>query len=164
MPYQDILSRQDDLGKSHYLHEFLVKGEDLAFSKKKVLQFFERYQLVRYSHISIVENTSLPATSPDFEERLNKAILKNRQIVNNLMEELGKEGISTLHDLSEMPQGFRTKMLHVITHFLDGFFGIDTYFYNLEEDSHWVSEKARRLIREPPYNYWLLSIEAEILG
>ena len=79
MPYQDILSRQDDLGKSHYLHEFLVKGEDFAFSKKKVLQFFERYQLVRYSHISIAENTSLPATSPDFEERLNKAILENRQ-------------------------------------------------------------------------------------
>jgi hypothetical protein len=162
VPYQDILSRQEDLGKSHYIHEFLVKGEDFAFSKKKVLQFFERYQLVRYSHISIAENTSLTATSPDFQERLNKAILGNRQIVNNLLEELGKEGVSTLHDLSEMPQGFRTKMLHVITHFLDGFFGIDTYFYNLEEDSHWVSEQARRHIRETPSDYRLLSVEAEI--
>jgi len=162
MPYHDILSRQDDLGKSHYLHEFLVKGEDFAFSQKKVLQFFEHYQLVRYSHISIEENISLPATSPDFEERLNKAMLENRQIVNRLTEELGKEGVKTLHDLSEMPQGFRTKMLHVITHFLDGFFGIDTYFYNLEEDSHWVSEQARRRIREAPSDYWLLSVEAEI--
>lgn len=162
MPYQDILSRQDDLGKSHYLHEFLVKGGDFAFSKKKVLQFFERYQLVRYSHITIAENNSLPATGPDFEERLNKAILENRRIINKLLEELGKEGVRTLHDLSEMPQGFRTKMLHVITHFLDGFFGIDTYFYNLEEDSHWVSEKALQQIRETPSDYWLLSIEAEI--
>jgi hypothetical protein len=162
MPYQDILSRQEDLGKSHYIHEFLVKGQDFAFSQKKVLQFFERYQLVRYSHISIEENTSLPATSPDFEERLNKAVLENRRIVNKLLEELGKEGVSTLHDLSEMPQGFRTKMLHVITHFLDGFFGIDTYFYNLEEDSHWVSEQARHKILETPSDYWLLSIEAEI--
>jgi hypothetical protein len=64
--------------------------------------------------------------------------------------------------LSELPQGFRTKMLHVITHFLDGFFGIDTYFYNLEEDSHWVSEQARRRIREAPSDYRLLSVEAEI--
>lgn len=162
MSYQDILSRRDDLGKSRYFHEILVKGRDFAFSRKKVLQFFERYQLVRYSHISIEENTSLAATSPDFEERLNKAILKNRQIVTKLTEELEKEGVRTLHDLSELPQGFRTKMLHVITHFLDGFFGIDTYFYNLEEDSHWVSEKARHQIRETPSDYRLLSVEAEI--
>ena len=162
MPYQDILSRQDDLGKSHYLHEFLVKGEDFAFSRKKVLQFFERYQLVRYSHITIAENTSLPATSPDFEERLNKAVLENRQIVTKLTEELENEGVRTLHDLSELPQGFRTKMLHVITHFLDGFFGIDPYFYNREEDSHWVSEKALQQIRETPARHWLLSVEAEI--
>jgi hypothetical protein len=162
MPYQDILSRQEDLGKSHYTHEFLVKGEDFTFCRKKVLQFFEHYQLVRYSHISIAENTSLTATSPGFEERLNKAIMENRRIINKLLEELGKEGISTLHDLSEMPQGFRTKMLHVITHFLDGFFGIDTYFYNLEEDSHWVSEKALQHIRETPARHRLLSVEAEI--
>ncbi len=162
MPYQDILSRQEDLGKSRYFHEFLVKGGNFAFSQKKVLQFFERYQLVRYSHITIAENSSLPATSPDFEERLNNAILKNRQIVANLMEELEKEGVRTLHDLSELPQGYRTKMLHVITHFLDGFFGIDTYFYNLEEDSHWVSEKARQQIRENPDHHRLLSVEAEI--
>lgn len=162
MPYQDILSRQDDFGKSRYYHEILVKGQDFAFSRKRVLQFFERYQLVRYSHITIAENTSLPATSPDFEERLNKAILNNRRIVTKLTEELEKEGVRTLHDLSELPQGFSTKMLHVITHFLDGFFGIDTYFYNLEEDSHWVSEKARRRILETPSNYRLLSVEAEI--
>ncbi len=162
MPYQDILSRQDDFGKSRYFHEILVKGRDFTFSRKRVLQFFERYQLVRYSHITIAENTSLPATSPDFEERLNKAILNNRRIVRELTEELENEGVRTLHDLSEMPQGFRTKMLHVITHFLDGFFGIDTYFYNLEEDSHWVSEKALQQILETPANYRLLSVEAEI--
>ncbi len=52
-----------------------------------------------------------------------------------------------------MPQGYKSKMLHVITHFLDGFFGIDTFFYNLEEDSHWVSEELQKKIAEAPTYY-----------
>jgi len=162
MPYQDILSRQDDLGKSHYAHEILVKGQDFAHCRQTVLQFFERYQLVRYSTITVVEDKSLPATDRGFQERLNEAISRNRQIVDNLTAELQREGVNTLHDLSELPQGYKTKMLHVITHLLDGFFGIDTYFYNLGEDSHWVSEKMRGLILETPSLFWMLSIEADI--
>ena len=162
MPYQDILSRQDDLGKSHYLHEILVKGQDFAHCRQKALQFFERYQLVRYSQLIIEESKSLSATSRDFEGRLSMAVLKNRQILHDLTTELEKEGVNTLHALYELPQGYKTKMLHVITHLLDGFFGIDTFFYNLEEDSHWVSEKTHDQILETPSLFWLLSIEADI--
>ncbi len=72
------------------------------------------------------------------------------------------EGVSLLNDLENMPQGYRTKMLHVITHLLDGFFGIDSYFYNLEEDSHQVSEELKKKMAGELTDYWLLPVEGRI--
>jgi hypothetical protein len=43
---------------------------------------------------------------------------------------------------------------------LDGFFGIDTYFFNLEEESHWVSVELQKSMEAAPSAYWLLTIEA----
>jgi hypothetical protein len=162
MPITDILSREKDLQKNTYQHEILVKGTDFEACKAKVLQFFERYQLVRYSQIDAAQDASLAAGDPDFDDRLQKAILKNREILHALRDELQREGVDTLHDLSALPQGYKTKMLHVITHLLDGFFGIDTYFYNLEEDSHWVSDTLIKKIHTNSSYYWLLTIEAKV--
>lgn len=162
MPFQDILYRHEDSRETEYHHEILVKGSDFQACKKKVLLFFEKYQLVRYSDIAILENRSLSAADSGFENRLNEAILKNRQIVNELIEELQSKEITTLNDLKKLPQGYKSKMLHVITHFLDGFFGIDTYFYSLEDDSHWVTEESLEKIKASPSDYWLLSLEAKI--
>jgi hypothetical protein len=162
MPFQDILTRHKDIGKTKYQHEILVRGSDFDTCKKKVLHFFEKYQLVRYSYIYILKDESLSAASPDFEGRLQKAILNNRQIVHDLIKELQGEGVITLDDLQELPQGYKSKMLHTVTHFLDGFFGIDTYFYNLEDDSHWVSEELHKKIEASPSGYWLLALEANL--
>ena len=162
MPLTDILSREKDLQKDAYQHEILVKGVDFETCKAKVLQFFERYELVRYSRIDIAQDASLAAKDPDFGGRLQKAIVRNRGILQELIGELQREGVDTLHDLSVLPQGYKTKMLHVITHILDGFFGIDTYFYNLEEDSHWVSDTLSSKIRTDSSHYWLLMIEAKV--
>jgi hypothetical protein len=162
MPFQDILYRHEDIRKTEYRHEILVKGSDFEACKKKVLLFFEKYQLVRYSNIAILENESLSAADSGFENRLNEAILKNQQIVNKLVEELQAKEIKTLNDLKKLPQGYKSKMLHVITHFLDGFFGIDTYFYSLGDDSHWVTEESLEKIKASPSDYWLLSLEAKI--
>ena len=162
MPMNDILSRENDLRKNVYQHEILVKGTDFETSRAKVLQFFERYQLVRYSQIAVLRDASLASDYPDFDDRLQKTILKNREIVRALIDEFQGEGINTLHDLSVLPQGYKTKMLHVITHILDGFFGIDTYFYNLEEDSHWISDNLLAKIHSGPSRYWLLTIEAQV--
>jgi hypothetical protein len=162
MPLTDILSREKDLQKNVYKHEILVKGTDFESCEAKVLQFFERYQLVRYSQIDVVQDASPAAGDPDFDDRLQKAILKNRRILHELTNELQREGVATVHDLSALPQGYKTKMLHVITHLLDGFFGIDTYFYNLEEDSHWVSDTLLKTMRDPPSPYRLLMIEAKV--
>lgn len=162
MPSTDILTRQKDIGKNKYNHEILVKGTDLEACKRKVLHFFQNYQLVRYSHINIVEEESLSASNLGFWDKLEKANQKNRQILHELIKELEGEGLTTLEDLQELPQGYKSKMLHVITHLLDGFFGIDTYFYNLEEDSHWVSEELKEKIKTNPPIFWLLSLEARI--
>ena len=162
MPLSDILSREKDLQKNAYQHEILVKGDDFGTCKAKILQFFERYELVRYSQIDVAQDASLSAGDPDFDDRLQKAILKNRGILQALTDELQREGVDTVHDLSALPQGYKTKMLHVITHILDGFFGIDTYFYNLEEDSHWVSDVLSKKIHAHSSKYWLLTIEAKV--
>ena len=162
MPIKDILSRQGDLGTTTFYHEILTKGQDFQFSKKRVLRFFQKYQLVSYSHVHVIDNKSLPASSHDFEDRLQKALHKNRQLLHTLLDELRSEGYTTIQDLQTMPQGHRTKIFHVITHLLDGFFGLDTHFYNLEEDSHWVSEELWKKIRAHPSQYWLLPVKAGI--
>lgn len=149
-----------NIGHSKFYHVILVRGSDSYSSKEKTLQFFQTYQLVRYSRISIRE--SLQPTHPDFWEKIEKAILKNHHILNELIKELEGEGIVTIKDLATMPQGYKSSMLHTITHIVDGFFGIDTYFYNLEEDSHWISTELKEEIKQHPDLYWLFSIEAQI--
>jgi len=161
-PAGDILSRQKELQKTKYRHEILVKGKDLETCRSKVLRFFENYQLVRYSSVTILEDESLPASDSGFRARLESAELKNRRILHELIEELRGEGIVLLNDLENMPEGYKTKMLHVITHLLDGFFGIDSYFYNLEEDSHRVSEELERKIAGALSAFWLLPVEGKI--
>lgn len=155
----DILLREKDLQKTKYSHEILTKGSDFEFSKKRVLRFFERYKLVNYSQVNVLENESIPASSPDFEVRLTAAILKNQQPG---VVQLQTEGFKTIQDLQTMPQGYMTRVFHVITHLLDGKFGLDTHFYNLEEDSHWVSDEFFNKIKADTSFYWLLSIKAEI--
>jgi len=159
---KDILLRQGDLGTTTFYHEILTKGSDFEFSQKRVLRFFQKYQLVRYSHVYVIESESLPASSHDFEGRIKKAILKNRHLLHNLLNKIRSEGYTTIQDLQKMPQGHRTKIFHVITHLLDGFFGLDTHFYNLEEDSHWVSEAFWEKIKANSAHYWLLPVKAEL--
>jgi hypothetical protein len=162
VPLGDILSREKDLQKPIYRHSILVRGVDFQACKARILVFFRQYQLVRYSHITVLENESLRASAPGFGDRLHQAILENRRTLRELIEELQREGIKTLNNLEDIPQGYKTKMLHVITHLVDGFFGIDTSFYNFEEDSHWVTDDCRGKIALEPSLYWLLSVEAKI--
>jgi len=162
MPLGDILSREKDLQKPIYRHGILIRGVDFQACEARILEFFQHYQLVRYSHITVLENESLPASDPGFGDRLHQAVLENRRILHELIEELQREGVKTLNNIEDIPQGYKTKMLHVITHLVDGFFGIDTSFYNFEEDSHWVTDDCRKKIASEPSFYWLLTVEARI--
>ncbi len=94
-PARDILSREEELRKTKYRHEILVRGKDMETCKNKVLRFFRDYHLVRYSSVTILEDESLPASDPGFRERLESAELENRRILHELVEELqGRRRIS----------------------------------------------------------------------
>jgi hypothetical protein len=162
MRFNDILSRHEDLRRNKYYHLILVKGESFEKCKENMLYFFNKYQLVKYSKINIVINESIPSHDEQFYNKLDEALKKNKEILSELIRELKDEGINTLNDIEKLPQGYMTKILHTATHFLDGFFGIDTYFYNLEEYSHWVSEKLLEQIKKGIKPCWLIFIEAEI--
>jgi hypothetical protein len=162
MIIKDILFRQKDIGKTTFYHEILTKGSDFEFSQKRVVRFLQKYQLVSYTTIHVIESESLPATSHDFQNRVHNALLKNRQILHNFLEELKADGYKTIQDLQTMPQGYKTRIFHVITHLLAGFFGLDTHLYNLEEDSHWISEALWEKIKTHGSHYWLVAVKAEI--
>lgn len=157
----DALSRHEDLAKPIYCHEILIKGKDFERCKTRVTKFFDTYQLIRYSVVKINKDKSLSAENPNFSGRLSGALQKNRLILSGMMGELRSEGVSTLDDIENLPQGHKSKLLHIACHFLDGFMGIDTYFFNLEEDSHWVSVKLMKKIESEPSEHWLLMVEAE---
>jgi hypothetical protein len=161
VPVADVLSRHEQLSKANYCHEILARGADIAACKGKVLKFFENYPLVRYSDIEVKETESISALDPRFKRRLSNAIRKNHRILRDMIRELQREDVSTLDDLEKLPQGYKSKLLHTISHFLDGFLGIDTYFFNLEEDSHWVSDELRKSIKAAPSSYRLFSVKAE---
>jgi hypothetical protein len=87
----------------------------------------------------------------------------NRQVLQKLIGELQAAGINDFNDLSAMPQGFQSKIFHTMAHLLDGFFGIDSRFYNLQEDSHWLSASLRRQIEAgPPEEFWLITVVATL--
>lgn len=159
MPQRDILERTEGSGRGAYTHEILTSGADFDRCRERVLAFFESYELVRYGAVRVDESRSLCAAREGFEERLEQALAGNRAVLDGLVKELEDEGIASLDRLRHLPQGYLSKTLHVITHFLDGFFGIDTCFFNLEEDSHWVSGGLRERIRANPSRYWIVVVE-----
>jgi hypothetical protein len=59
--------------------------------------------------------------------------------LQGLLAEFADLGYESLTDLASVPQGYESKLLHTITHLLDGFFGLDSFFYNLVEESNWIS-------------------------
>jgi hypothetical protein len=144
--------------KFHY--KVLSSGSDFDACTGKALSFFQTYQLVRYSQVTIRKEESLPASHPEFWDKIREAVRENHLVLRQLIKELGDEGVTGLNDLEELPEGYKSSMLHTVTHFFDGFFGVDTYFYNLEEDSHWVSEELREKIHASPDRFWILAIDA----
>lgn len=141
-------------------HEILVSGPDFATCKIRVQRFFERYMLVRYDTVRIDEQEAANAGQPIFFDRLERALAGNHEVLKELLEDLRLQGYTSLDDLQALPQGLASKTLHIASHLLDGFFGIDSHFYNLEDDSHWLTEKKRQQISRQPEAFWLLKVTA----
>jgi len=140
-------------------HNILVAGESFTHCNQQVHKFFDLTSLVIYDCIEIREQTSVPGLDTRFLEIVDQAELKNREIAKRLIAEISHSGIKTTEDLITIQQGYLSKTFHLLSHFLDGFIGIDSHFYNLLDDSHWLSVETRHLIEKNPTHYWLLHVD-----
>ena len=82
--------------------------------------------------------------------------------MGEFLENLKEEGFESLEDIRSLEKGYLSKILHTIAHLQDGFIGIDSRFYNLEEDSHGVSRHLQQKIAATPHNYWILRVTGRI--
>ena len=142
--------------------DVLVAGEDFASCHHRVNRFFERTMLIRFDEVRIDENVSINAAEQVFWQRLEEGISANRKTVSELAANLQQEGYSSLEELQNLEKGYLTKILHTIVHLLDGFIGIDSRFYSLEEDSHTISSELRRQIAADPQQFWILRVVGKI--
>ncbi len=81
----------------------------------------------------------------------------------SLVETLKDEGVETLDGLVQMEEGYLTKLLHTLTHLLDGFIGVDSVFYNLVEDSHRISRTLKMSVDTECEKYWLIPVRTGML-
>lgn len=140
-------------------HILLIKGPDQETCRDRALNFFAKNFLVKYDTVKVVDEQSFAADNQLFWEIIAEGTKNNQQVLAKLVRELQETGFEKISDLPRMGQGYESKTLHTITHLLDGFFGIDSCFYNLEEDSHWLSEQLDATIREQPRNFRVLTVE-----
>ncbi len=145
-------------------HWMIVEGDGFSACEHRVRRFFARTDLVHYETIEISQQEALRGDSPDFIHQLDQAISANRGVVKTLLAELAAEGVRGFADLHTLEQGVASKLFHTVAHLVDGFFGIDTVCYNLEEDSHWVSAAMHERIAADPASFWLLKIRAGVGG
>ena len=141
-------------------HDILVSGPDLETAERHVRLFFEKSQLVHYDFIEIDQAQCKNASEEGFNQLIEEGIEANRKVLAELLAKLNHEGCENLQDILNLPQGFQSKLLHTMSHLLDGFFGIDSKFYDIDEISHWITEGRRKQISETPELCWLLRIKA----
>ena len=139
-------------------HAVLAEGDSSETCKAQVLHFFEQTTLVRYDNIVITE-PMLSGSDPDFTGELDSGLRKNRETLARFVKELESTGFVRRTDLLNVSQGYHSKVLHIIAHFLDGFIGIDSAFYNLVDDSHWLPDETRNKIRLNPDRFRLMFLK-----
>ena len=140
-------------------HLFLVKAENKEEAWLKIKRFLENYELISYEKLVPVWEEALNLKEKVFTQHLQQAVEVNRQRLYEFLLTLRNEGYESILDLLSLPQGYLSKQLHLISHFLDGFFGVDSYFYNLEEDSHWLSPLLKRKIESGREMFWLVKVK-----
>lgn len=140
-------------------HKVLVAGESFANCCDQVHRFFDLTSLVMYDCIQIIDEKCVSGLDAEFFKTVAAAEGKNHATVNSLIDELQQTGVTTIADLRHLKHGYPSKVLHVISHLLDGFIGIDSHFYNLPADSHWLAEEGLAAVKADPGGYWLIHID-----
>jgi len=150
------------MGNLEISHDILLAGSDFESCRKRVKRFFDRTMLIRYDEVLASENESISGSEKEFWTRLQESLAANHQVIGELLENLEAEGFTILEDLQGLEKGYVSKIFHTIAHLLDGFIGIDSRFYNLEEDSHGISRDLQQKILAAPQNYWILRVKGRI--
>ena len=150
------------MGNLEISHDILLASSDFASCRKRVKHFFDSTMLIRYDQVQIVENFSISGTDKGFSIRLQEGLAANQKAIGELLENLKDEGFETFKDIQGVEKGYVSKIFHTIAHLLDGFIGIDSRFYNLEEDSHGISRDLQEKILSTPQNYWILKVNGRI--
>jgi len=140
-------------------HKILVAGDSFEHCCDHLHKYFDLTSLVIYDCIEVRKEHSVSGLDTGFFTHITTAENRNRRIVQDLIAELEKTGLKRISNLQHITQGYVSKTLHILSHFLDGFIGIDSYFYSLLDDSHWLPEQTARLIEENPAHYWLIHID-----
>jgi hypothetical protein len=140
-------------------HKILLSGDSFDHCSEQVHKFFDLTSLVIYDCIETIEPKSVPGLDALFFDHIAKAESRNRQTTQDLIDELIRAKIRKTEDFQKIEQGYLSKTLHILSHFLDGFIGIDSYFYNLIDDSHWLPQTTIKAIHNNPDHYWLLHID-----
>lgn len=140
-------------------HSFLTDGPDMETAMARVLRFLDKTILVQYDSVQVVQEDSLSAGQDVFWQKALEGVEQNRRILSQMIHELEEAGLEKLTDFTRFMEGYQSKTLHAAAHILDGFFGIDTAFYNLIADSHWITDALQEEIRSNPSGYWLVAVE-----
>ncbi len=139
-------------------HLFLVHASDCGQAQQQVGHFLDHSQLIHYHSIQINDNEIINGTNLNFQTAMEEAMVSNRAFAARLVNELEENGTLTTRDLLTIQQGYPSKLLHILTHVLDGFIGPDSAFYNLIDDSHWLSPARQQGISERPTEHWLVPV------
>jgi hypothetical protein len=140
-------------------HKMLLAGDSFEHCCDQLHKFFDLTSLVIYDCIEPRREHSVSGLDAVFFSHITTAEKRNRTMVQDLIAELEKTGIRKTADLQHIAQGYVSKTLHILSHFLDGFIGIDSYFYNLLDDSHWLPAETAALIQSNPGHYWLVHLD-----
>jgi hypothetical protein len=143
-------------------HDILTAGSDFASCRRRVRRFFDRTMLIRYDKVLVAENESINGADGKFQKRMGEGLAANQKILAGFLANLKEEGFTQVEDLQSLEKGYLSKILHTIAHLQDGFIGIDSRFYNLEEDSHGISRSLQQKISLTPWNFWILRVRGRI--
>lgn len=139
-------------------HYFLVRSDSNELAARHVQHYLAGNQLICYAEFFVEPEEAFNGTDPLFEQTLRYGLAANDSFARRMLAHLKEEGVTSLDQLPDLPQGYVTKVLHTLTHLLDGFIGIDSVFYNLVEDSHRISAELMASLRAAPTNYWLVPV------
>jgi len=146
------------------IHKIVSRADTLAAAQKYVYGFFDKSMLIHYDTVKVITKRSLSATDKDFWQEVDTAIAQNKSVLGKYIADLKETGCQSVDDFKSINHGYPSKIFHLIAHLLDGFIGIDSVFYNLPEDSHWLSDKLRNKIIAAPERYWLLYVEGYFIS